>query len=803
MTTLNYSNAITGRDNNLYSRLKDDMRGSKEIKLLVSFIKESGAHLIAEDLKREGQKGSKIRILTSDYLNITDPAALYLLKDKLGKFADIRMTNFDNLPFHPKAYFFKKGDKDILYVGSSNISYSALNNSIEWNYRLEENQDPNAFSDFNEDFNDLFHNHSFTLDDDFLKEYASNWKKPQIAREMDKKEFNLKDKEDREEIKPRGAQHEALYELNLAREEGIEKGLVAAATGVGKTYLAAFDSVDFGKILFVAHREEILNQAKDSYSDIETNRSYTFFNGEEKDASGDVVFASVQTLRKEKYLNRYFTPDSFDYIIVDEFHHAAAKSYLNVLDYFKPRFLLGLTATPYRMDNQDIFRLCNDNLLYELDIKDAINRDLLVPFKYYGIYDDEVDYDEIKMSGGKYVTKDLEQKLSTHRRADLVFEQYENLAGKRTLGFCASINHAKYMADYFNKKSGIKAAVVHSSPDKGKHHLKRDDAVKKLKKGKIDIIFAVDIFNEGVDIPSLDTVLFLRPTESYVVFLQQLGRGLRKYDGKDHLKVIDFIGNYKRAHYLPYLLAGINPMDRDAKEGERIDSLEYPENCQVNIDFRAINLFKELKKNDPLEQRIEDEFYRLKDDLEHRPLRFDIYTGSDLKTNHFLRRKYGDKDGYLRFLDDIGEIKPEEKEWLGTIVEDFLLELEKTVMSKSYKMPVLLSLIQEGELRPEVSLKKVGQTFMRFYQDHKLHQKDLNNKRHKNWQSWDLDKFTKEAVRNPVKFLSKREYFIHDKENEKFRLTSKLEPYLNETLKEHYLDIINYRKTRYFHRRFK
>ncbi|MDZ7672898.1 MAG: DEAD/DEAH box helicase family protein [Halanaerobiales bacterium] len=206
---------------------------------------------------------------------------------------------------------------------------------------------------------------------------------------------------------PRGPQIEALYELNLARKEGIDRGMVIGATGIGKTYIAAFDSMQFNKILFLAHREEILNQANKTFKNINSNIKTGFFKGEMKENNKDIIFASVQTLRKKKYLNRYFNPNTFDYIIVDEFHHAAAESYTNVIEYFEPDFLLGLTATPYRMDNKDIYEICNDNVIYEINMKDAINRDLLVPFKYYGIYDDNVNYDEINYSNGKYSTKDL------------------------------------------------------------------------------------------------------------------------------------------------------------------------------------------------------------------------------------------------------------------------------------------------------------------------------------------------------------------------------------------------------------
>lgn len=792
-------NAITGRDSFFYDKFIKELNRASEIKIIVSFLRESGIQLIIKDLKKQAMKGTDIKILTSNYLNITEPSALYLLKDELGKMVDLRLYETEEISFHPKAYFFKNNNEEVLFVGSSNLSYSAFHSGVEWNYRLIDKNDPEAYKEFETDFNDLFYNNAVKVDKKYLRQYASNWKKPGILKTVDNQEKRTTPKEKPE---PRGAQIEALYELNMAREEGASEGMVAAATGVGKTYLAAFDSVDYEKILFVAHREEILKQAMESFANIAPQKAYSFFNGTEKDVAGDVIFASIQTLRKEKYLNNYFDKNFFEYIIVDEFHHAAAKSYLNVINYFEPKFLLGLTATPYRMDNKNIFELCNDNLIYEIDLKDAINRDLLVPFKYYGIYDPEVNYEKISYENGKYNKKELEKALSTHKRADLIYDNYNNIAGDRTLGFCASIEHAKYMAEYFNKK-GLEAVCVHSSSEKGPYFMERDEAVDKLKEKEIDIIFAVDIFNEGIDIPSLDTVLFLRPTESYVVFLQQLGRGLRKYPDKDYLKVLDFIGNYKRAHYLPLLLSGENPMADNKRKYRDLDEFEYPEGCKINFDLKIIDLFNELKKNDPIRERVIDEYYRLKERLDRRPLRKDIYTGSDLDIDYYLKKRYAKGKGYLRFLKSIDELTLEEESWLNTIVEEFLYELENTRMSKSYKIPVLLSLVEVDELKSKVSIDKVGQSFMDFYKNYKKHQKDLNNKKHKNWKKWDKEKFIKEARKNPVKFLSNKKFFIYDEVNKKFMLNSEIHKYLCEMLTKHFLDITEYRKIRFFKRRFK
>jgi superfamily II DNA or RNA helicase len=809
-------NAVTGRDQYLYDSLIKELEKAEEIKIIVSFLRESGAHLLAEPLKKAALKnGADIKILTSRYLNITEPSALYLLKDKLGELAELKFFEDQEIEgqaisFHPKAYFFKNKREEIIFIGSSNVSYSALHGGIEWNYRLEKERDEEAFKEFKEEFNDLYQNHSVEIKDQLLKSYAAEWIKPSISREIDKdsyfereKEYDeQKNKEQQQEKKPRprGAQIEALYELKLAREEGYQEGIVAAATGVGKTYLAAFDSIDYDKILFVAHREEILKQAAASYRAVEPEIEYSFFNGEEKLKEGKAVFASVQTLHKEKYLEEYFNKDDFDYIIVDEFHHAAADSYLNILEYFEPDFLLGLTATPYRMDNKDIFKLCSNNKIYEIDLRTAINRDLLVPFEYYGIYDQEVDYEEISYQNGKYNGKELEKALSTHKRADLILENFKKRAGKRSLGFCASIEHAKYMADYFNKQ-GVKAVTVHSSSDIGQYFMARDQAVEKLKSRQIEVIFAVDIFNEGVDIPELDTVLFLRPTESYVVFLQQLGRGLRKVKGKEKLRVLDFIGNYKRAHYLPLLLAGENPMAADNKKYQKLEDFEYPEDCRVNFDFKLLDLFEEMKKNDPLAERMKSEYFRLKSELERRPMRLDLYQGSDLEIKNFLNSRYYDK-GYLRFLAEINELTEVEKIWLNTIAEEFLVELENTGMKKAYKIPVLKTLVKNGKLVKEASLEETGISFRTFYKNNPRMQKDLTDNKHKGWQNWNLEKFKRESKKNPINAFTNKKFFYYDEINQNFYLNNELENYISEILTEHFNDIVEFLKLQYYNKKY-
>ena len=784
------NDAIVGKQDHLLDYLTDAASRAERIRFNVAFLMESGARLISPCLEDAVSRGVGLEVLTGRYMSVTEPAAIYYLMDRLGNRLDIRFFSEPVRSFHPKAYIFDYGEEAEVFIGSSNLSRSALTFGLEWNYCFRKSQNPEAYEKFSAAFTDLFHNSTERIDHEVLKKYTAGWRKPYFVKVEQAIEHGQED----EAVYPRGAQIEALYELKNARREGVVKGLVIAATGVGKTYLAAFDSAGYRRVLFLAHREEILRQAETSFMEVSPRLKTGYFTGYQKEEGANVYFASVQTLSRQNHLHT-FTPDFFDYIIVDEFHHAAADSYQAILDYFHPRFLLGLTATPFRMDNRDIFALCEDNVIYELYLKDAINRDLLAPFLYYGIYD-AVDYDQVECRHGKYVLDDLERELSRKERADLVLEKYNLLAGTRTLGFCVSIKHAEYMADYFNEQ-GIPAACVHSGPVGSPHFLSRAEAVEALNNGDVKALFAVDIFNEGLDIPSLDTVMFLRPTESYVVFLQQLGRGLRKDQGKKHLVVLDFIGNYKRAHYVPALLAGENPMDPRKTGGKKAYELEYPESCQVHFDFQLLDLFERMARADPLKKRMMDVFYAIKDSLGRRPSRTDILNGSDIHPREFLKK------GWLNYLHELEELELEEEEWLGTVVEEFLVFLEKTPMTKAYKVPTIRALLDGDELLHSVPLQRVGEYFRKFYVDTPLHQKDLSDRSNAGWESWNLSHFSQVARRNPVHFLSRGKFFHYDEINQVFSLDDSLKPFLGPMLASHVKDILEYRRVLYFKRRFK
>ena len=523
------TDAMTGgpdKRRQLYYQLIQSMKKAESVDIIVSFLMESGVRMLLKELEHTLKRGAKIRILTGNYLGITQPSALYLIKRKLGDRVDLRFYCEKGRSFHPKSYIFHYTDHSELYIGSSNISRSALTSGIEWNYRFSSQKDPENYKEFFRTFEDLFVNHSIIIDDKELKRYSQNWHRPAVAKDLDRYDFTEPETNDtkiKPLYEPRGAQIEALCALEDTRAEGAQKALIQAATGIGKTFLAAFDSKKYEKVLFVAHREEILKQAAVSFQNVRNSKDYGFFMGAEKCTDKSLIFASVASLGKSEYLNeQYFASDYFDYVVIDEFHHAVNDQYRKIVEYFKPQFLLGLTATPERMDGKNMYEICDYNVPYEISLKDGINKGMLVPFHYYGIYD-ETDYTKLHMVRGKYVEEELNKTyIGNLYRHDLIYKYYCKYGSKQALGFCCSRKHAEEMAKEFNSR-GIPSAAVYSNAD-GEFSMDRTEAIEKLERGKIKVIFSVDMFNEGVDIPSVDMVMFLRPTESPIVFLQQLGR---------------------------------------------------------------------------------------------------------------------------------------------------------------------------------------------------------------------------------------------------------------------------------------
>lgn len=792
----------------LYYQLKMSIQEAKSIDIIVSFLMESGVRLILEDLKEALSRGAEIRLLTGNYLGITQPSALYLVKKELGNRIDLRFYGDKRRSFHPKAYIFHYDSYSEIYIGSSNVSRSALTSGIEWNYRFNTKNDRHNFDLFYGTFQDLFENHSIAIDDEELKRYSKTWHKPAVSKDLDRYD-NLEDRPDgtvEKLFQPRGAQIEALYALEDSRAEGARKGLVQAATGIGKTYLAAFDSAKYEHVLFVAHREEILKQAAVSFRNVRNSDDYGFFYSKSKETDKAVIFASVSTLGKEEYLQeKYFSPDYFDYIVIDEFHHAVNSQYLNIINYFRPKFLLGLTATPDRMDNKNIYEICDYNVPYEISLKEGINKGMLVPFHYYGIYD-KTDYSGLRRKRGQYVEEDLNRAyIGNKERYELIFKHYKKYPSRRAFGFCCSRRHAEEMAKEFCGR-GIPATAVYSNAE-GEFSEDRDIALEKLRRGTIRVIFSVDMFNEGVDLPEVDMVMFLRPTESPVIFMQQLGRGLRKSRGKEYLNVLDFIGNYEKAGRILSLLSG-TALSTEKRPADEDVYPDYPDDCIVDFDMRLIDLFHEMERKDlTIREIIRREYYRIKDMLGGEvPTRIQLFTYMEDEIYQLCLRNTRDNPfrRYMDYLHELQELNAEEESVYGGIGREFLNLLETTDMQKVYKMPVLYSFYNNGDIRMAVTDEEVLQAWKAFFSNG-TNWKDLDRDiTYRQFQQITDRQHLSNAKRNPVHYLkaSGKGFFI-DREGYAIALRAELEPLTgNPVLRDQMKDIIEYRAMEYYRRRY-
>ncbi len=678
---------VTGGDHDPFlPHLCASIHEARRIDMAVAFIKSTGLRLLLPDLleclgrQQSGLQPANVRILTSDYLDVTDPEALRLLMLLQEQGAQVRIYEALGSSFHLKAYLFAGEDAvhrnwGRAFIGSSNISRQALQHGVEWNYRVNYPGDE-GYLEVKRRFEELFAHHRVQpLTDGWIDAYEARRIKPTQS-------FEPGSTESEPAPVPTKVQVEALQALTTTRGEGYSRGLVVLATGLGKTWLAAFDVKQMGarRVLFVAHREEIINQAAETFARIKPSSRIGFYRGQQRDMQVDILCASVQTLGKVEHLER-FKPQHFDYIVIDEFHHAAAPTYHRLLKHFVPSFLLGLTATPDRTDNANILALCDDNLVYESDLFTGVSERLLVPFHYYGILDNEVDYQSIPWRNGRFDPELLVNKLATLGRARHALNSWRIYRQQRTLAFCASTRHADYMADYF-RKQGVSAAAVYASSD-----LSRGEALDQLREGRLQVLFSVDLFNEGVDLPAIDTVMMLRPTESKILFLQQLGRGLRKAENKDKLVVLDFVANHQSFLHKPMALMNrsmnyrqLSEFASKAEQGQ----LDLPEGCFINYDVKFIEFLKSLNSNSP-----QSDYQCLRDGMGRRPTLTEFYrSGTSMQD---MRRQYGHWFALVADLE--AELLAEDR----AVIEkhgDFLRELETTAMTKSYKM-ILLEAFQE------------------------------------------------------------------------------------------------------------
>lgn len=716
---------------NIIQKIISGIESASTIYILTAFVMKSGAELLKPHLEKAAERGADIKICTGDYLYITQPDGLTALIN-IHKDLEVRMWRSNGVSFHPKAYIFQNEDDGTFIIGSSNLSRSALTTGVEWNLAMKESAEPSTFQEAMEQFIHIFHHEqTIPVNRETIKTYQANYEKfhkknPQLAEKwsgLEEKNLMFPANEDQEKepsqqlvrekieeystiIKPLPVQEEALEALNQLREEGYNKAMVVLATGLGKTYLAAFFAKTFQRILFVAHREEILHQAKRSFEKVISTKTTGLYYGPEKNPDADIVFASVTTLSMKQHLSAFISK-AFDLIIIDEFHHAAANTYQRVLEYFAPEFLLGITATPDRMDNKDIYGLCDGNVAYQMHFTEAIEKHWLAPFKYYGVYD-ETDYSKVKWLGTKYDREELLAVQIREGMAEKIMSAWKQHKQARTLVFCSSIKQAIYLSNYFNNH-GAKTVSLHS----GQIEISRKDAISLLEKGEIDAIFTVDLFNEGVDIPAVDTLLFVRPTESLSVFTQQVGRGLRRHPEKTHCTIIDLIGNYRNADLKLSLL---DTSRNEQKKTKLVDPIP-PELCEINLELNVINLLKELAlKRQPRKEKLLYAYQELKEELGRRPsyLELHLYGNADAKE---YKQEFKSYASFLNWVDELSqdEISVFEK------YKAWLEEVESTSMSKSYKMVVLLAMLERGveNWYLPITPEQVAPFFKEYYQQKK------------------------------------------------------------------------------------
>ncbi|WP_083914946.1 DEAD/DEAH box helicase [Alkalispirochaeta alkalica] len=545
-TGLVQSELFTGCNSSisLESEMKREILSSDEICWLVSFIKWTGIRIFAEELRQVTTAGTKLRVLTTSYMGATDQKAVDFLCNLPN--TEVRVNyNTDRERLHAKAYLFlRESGFHTGYIGSSNISRSALTNGLEWNLKLTTQEIPHILEKFNSTFSTYWESSEF---ENYTADNSEQHRRLELALSSERGTLRS-DSMFFFDIQPHPYQKEMLEHLRVEREtHGRFRNLVVAATGTGKTIISAFDFSRFfqkntgARLLFIAHREEILKQALASYRAILRQPSFgELFCGGTEPSRYDHVFATIQTIGN-RLADLPLTKNYYDYIVIDEVHHIAASSYRPILENFTPTILLGLTATPERHDGADILEDFCGTIAAELRLPDAINQRHLCPFQYFGL-DDPTDLSRASWERGRYLPGEL-TRLYTENDARVmhiiqnITTYITDFLRMKALAFCVSQDHANYMADKFQRK-GIPASVLTSA-----NRFERTSLREKLVRGEINVLCLVDIFNEGIDIPEIDTLLFLRPTESLTVFLQQLGRGLRLSEGKDCLTVLDFVGN--------------------------------------------------------------------------------------------------------------------------------------------------------------------------------------------------------------------------------------------------------------------
>lgn len=650
-------------------RIKENLRKCDSFSFSVSFIKKTGLILLSKDIEAALARGAKGRIITSTYQNFTDIESLKTFRRLMDDydtfechldFESFHDDGYAVIGYHSKGYYFEFGEEAELIVGSSNITRYALLKNIEWDLVIRDNKEQSVFNSVKNEFQEKW-NDSFCLDREIINEY---YHKLNYAIERWDMDYDVAS----ELIKPNYMQRRAMKELNRYRSMGIGKALVVAASGSGKTYLSAFDARNFNpkKLLYIVHEGSILQKSLETFQSVFGNSvDYGIFNKDNKDINADFLFAGNIILSQNL---KMFRPDEFDYIILDECHHATAETYKKIIDYFNPEFLVGLTATPERMDNEDVFELFDTNVPFELRLRDAIMNELVVPFHYYGIRDSLIDYGLNKNEERKMIAQ-----LATDEHCSYIRENVEKHRPKgklKALAFCRNVTHARMMSEGLAEQ-GYKTAYLTGSNSVGERiraykDLQSDD------ENSLEILCTVDILNEGVDIPGCNMILFLRPTESSTVFIQQLGRGLRKYNDKTYATILDFIGNsYKRSVQIAFAMGSLS--ENFIMEKTLMKTLVKDNFAALGLEDYGVKISFDQESQNEIIKYIDEENFNRKYYLEQDYKNFKQYVNSEGPPKHmdylyndcapdlirFMNIKINGRktESYYSFLKGIGEEK--------------------------------------------------------------------------------------------------------------------------------------------------
>lgn len=634
---------------NLLVELLQELQTCKRFYFAIAFITQSGLICLKECLKLLQEKNITGNILTTDYLYFNQPKAL----QELQQYPNLNIRIYTKENFHIKGYIFEQNDYYTLIVGSNNLTQTALKANKEWSLKINSLANGALINNTLSQFQQMWQE-AMPLTDIWLKQYTDKYHSLQkLKREFATAQENISTND----IAPNKMQQEALNALEKLQQNNKHKALLISATGTGKTYLSAFavKKANPKRLLFLAHREQILKQACKTFAKIIPDIQYGILSANHKDFHKPYLFATINMLNKEENLTQ-FTPTHFDYIIIDETHRAGTNSYLKILNYCQPQFLLGMTATPERTDGFDIYQLFDHNIAYEIRLNQAMQENLLCPFHYFGITDITVDDQEINDNS-------IFNDLTTDARVTHIINQsqYYGFSGERLRGliFCSHIEEAQILSQKFNERG------FHTIALSGKDSQEtRTNAIHKLEQKErstgLDYIFTVDIMNEGIDIPAINQIIMLRPTKSAIIFVQQLGRGLRKYPQKDYVVILDFIGNYQNNFMIPIALSGDTSYNKDnirhyVAEGNRFifgsSTIHFDKIARQKI-YQAID---SAKLSDTA--LLKNEYLQLKQKLGKIPSIFDFsqFGSIDIlkfldkfKTYHNFLQKY-DKDYTIRF----------------------------------------------------------------------------------------------------------------------------------------------------------